>query len=153
MPELIQMMVLFWLKFMTESTADWTVVKLQHPFRSTQMVEVVLVSGGGKSGGKSSQMLTIFPSLGCLLWWWWWRRPPMLYGMKVAIKGDEKVAKPSSMSWCKRERFGLIKTADAIIAKRATRRVKEMFLRLIFFSLFGRGNGRRGLVDNISCNS
>jgi hypothetical protein len=31
--------------------------------------------------------------------------------------------------------------------------VKEMFLRLIFFSLFGRGNGRRGLVDNISCNS
>jgi len=28
------------------------------------MVEVVLVSGGGKSGGKSSQMSAIFLSLG-----------------------------------------------------------------------------------------
>ena len=56
----------------------------------------------------------------------------MLYGMKVAIIGDGKVAKPSSM------RFGPIKTVDTIIAKRATERVKEMFWRLIFFFMWER---------------
>lgn len=49
-------MVLFWLDTPAASIADCTVVKLQHPLRSTQRFEVVLVSGGGKSGGKSSQI-------------------------------------------------------------------------------------------------
>jgi hypothetical protein len=73
------------------------------------MVEVVLVSGGGKSGGKSSQMSAIFLSLGCLpwWWWWWWWWPSVLYVMKVAKIGDENAAKPSSMGWCQSERFGL----------------------------------------------
>lgn len=59
MPLLIQIIVLFWLKFPTASTADCTVVKLQHPLRSTHRIEVVFVSGGGKSGGKSSHMVEL----------------------------------------------------------------------------------------------
>lgn len=62
MPELIKTMFLLRLKFGTTSTADCTDVKLQHPFRSTQKYDVVFVSGGTKSLGKSSQIETFLPS-------------------------------------------------------------------------------------------
>lgn len=63
----IHIMVLLTLKSGTAFTAACTVVKLQHPLRSTQRYEVVLVFGGGIPDGKSSQIESVFPPLGCFL--------------------------------------------------------------------------------------
>jgi len=67
MPLFIHIMVLLTLKSGTAFTAACTVVKLQHPLRSTQRYEVVLVFGGGIPGGKSSQIESVLPLSGCFL--------------------------------------------------------------------------------------
>ena len=125
-------MVLFWLRTLTASTADCTIVKLQQPLRSTHKIEVVLVSGGGKSGGKSSQRDPVV-----LSWWCLWRWRPQSraeYTMGVETKGDdEKVFRLRSMRCLTnlglfgRERC-VYMAKDANMAKR---RGREMALRLI----------------------
>lgn len=144
MPTLIQIMFLFWLELETASTAACTVVKLQHPFRSTQSIEVVSVSGGGKLGGKSSQIDTFFPPSGFFLWWWWWWWCLLinLSEIKDEIMGDEKVVKQTSIKYLREIICGLLfgvllmKCLDTKIAKMATRKVKDMLLRFIFLSFF-----------------
>ena len=131
-------MVLFWLRTLTASTADCTIVKLQQPLRSTHKIEVVLVSGGGKSGWKSSQRDPVV-----LSWWCLWRWRPQSraeYTMGVETKGDnEKVFRLRSMRCLTnlglfgRERC-VYMAKDANMAKR---RGREMALRLIFE--YGRG--------------
>lgn len=112
MPLLIHIMVLFWLNIPTALSADCTVVKLQHPLRSTQITEVVLVSGGGKSGGKSSQIDVVL-----FLWrsgrprWWPWS----LFGPSFIVVGvDEEKVRLKSMSWVlSNEKFWEMKCVDA----------------------------------------
>lgn len=141
MPVLIQIMFLFWLELETASTAACTVVKLQHPFRSTQSIEVVSVSGGGKLGGKLSQIETFFPLLGFFFWWWLLIN---LIEIKDGIMGDEKVVKKTSIKYLREINCGLLfgvglllmKCLDAKIAKMATKKVKDLLLRFIFLFFF-----------------
>ena len=146
-------MVLFWLRTLTASTADCTIVKLQQPLRSTHKIEVVLVSGGGKSGGKSSQRDPVV-----LSWWCLWRWRPQSraeYTMGVETKGDdEKVLRLRSMRCLTnlglfgRERC-VYMAKDANMAKR---RGREMALRLILSMVVeGRVERRWGIWIGRKC--
>lgn len=125
MPELIKTMFLLRLKFGTASTADCTEVKLQHPFRSTQKYDVVFVSGGAKSFGKSSQIETFLRWSGRFRWRW---PRSMLYGINfVTIFGGKNVV--SNV-------FGLMRKVDE---RMATRMARTMLKRFIFFSFLDNG--------------
>ena len=128
MPVLIHIIVLFWLKSGIALTAACTVVKLQHPFRSTQIYEVVLVSGG-KSGEKSSQGFTVLFFLWCL-----WC-PPMLYVMTVEVIGDdEKKVRLKLIRYLRKDGLEFMMCVDDKTAKMATRKLRDihMLWRFIF---------------------
>lgn len=131
MPVLIHIMVLFWLKSGIALTAACTVVKLQHPFRSTQIYEVVLVSLG-KSGEKSSQGFTVLFFLWCLCWWWC---PLMLYAMTVEVIGDdEKKVRLKLTRYLRKDGFEFMMCVDDKTAKMANRKLRDthMLWRFIF---------------------
>ena len=143
MPVLIHIIVLFRLKFGTASIAAWTVVKLQHPFRSTQIYAVVLVSWG-KSGEKSSQGITFLLLLWCLLCWWWWH--PMLYATTVEVIGDdEKKVRLKWMRYLMRniDGLGFMICVDAKTAQMAIKKLRDMLWRFIFCMEGETGNRNR----------
>lgn len=131
---LIHITLRFMLRFGTALMAACTVVKLQHPFRSTQSVNVVLVSGGGKFGGKSSQMDT-----GLLLSWCLRCRKKSLKsnGMNfMTIHDDEGRVRLKSINFLWKWGLGSMIHRDMKTAKIAIRIVKQRLFEFIVFFLW-----------------
>lgn len=124
MPLLIHIKLLLALKFPTESTAACTVVKLQHPLWSTQIIDVLLGSIVGKFGANWSQgdclVLSSSVSWRWWSWWWWWWR--------LTVNND-KAVEHRSRKQLKYVRGGWV---DAKTAKIAIKIGKYMALGFIF---------------------